>query len=150
MKLHADGTGAEDLWIPAPMSKNSPSRMNQEMLDQGLHYPQMKGKQVFRWAVQKMPEVAHEVLGDTGKTISDIDLFVPHQANMRINQFVASALEIPAEKVVHNIDRYGNTTAATIPIGLSEAYADGLLKDATVLSTAFGSGYTWAGAVIQF
>jgi 3-oxoacyl-[acyl-carrier-protein] synthase III len=150
VKLHADGTGAEDLWIPAPMSKSSPSRMSQEMLDQGLHYPQMKGKQVFRWAVQKMPEVAREVLSDTGKTVSDIDLFVPHQANKRINQWVASALEIPAEKVVHNIDRYGNTTAATIPIGLSEAYADGLLQDATVLSAAFGSGYTWAGAVIQF
>ena len=150
MKLHADGTGAKDLWLPAPMSNTSPARISHEMLEQGLQYPHMKGKQVFRWAVQKMPEVAQEVLQDTGKTIADIDLFVPHQANMRINQWVATALDIPEEKVVHNIERYGNTTAATIPIGLSESYAEGRLEDATVLMTAFGSGYTWAGAVLQF
>ncbi len=149
VKLHADGRGAEDLWIPAPMSGHTP-RITHEMLDEGLHYPQMNGKQVFRWAVEKMPEVAREVLADTGLAIEDIDLFVPHQANKRINQFVAGALGIPDEKVVHNIERFGNTTAATIPIGLSESWAEGRLKDATVLSAAFGSGYTWAGALIRF
>ncbi len=149
VKLHADGSGAEDLWIPAPMSRHNP-RLTHEMLDQGLHYPQMNGKAVFRWAVEKMPEVAREVLADTGMSIADIDLFVPHQANMRINQFVAAALEIPQEKVVHNIERYGNTTAATIPIGLSESFAEGKLESARVLTAAFGSGYTWAGAVIRF
>lgn len=149
VKLHADGSGAEDLWIPAPRSGYMP-RITHEMLDEGLQYPQMNGKQVFRWAVEKMPEVAREVLADTGLTIADIDLFVPHQANRRINEFVAGALEIPAEKVVHNIERFGNTTAATIPIGLSESFADGRLDGATVLSAAFGSGYTWAGAVIRF
>jgi len=149
VRLHADGTGAEDLWVPAPMSRHIP-RLTAEMFDEGLHYPQMNGKKVFRWAVEKMPEVAREVLEDTGKTIKDIDLFVPHQANMRINQFVAAALDVPDDKVVHNIQRYGNTTAATIPIGLSESYAEGRLKDACVLMAAFGSGYTWAGAVCQF
>ncbi len=149
VKLHADGSGAEDLWIPAPRSGYMP-RITHEMLDEGLQWPQMNGKQVFRWAVDKMPEVAREVLADTGLTVADIDLFVPHQANRRINEFVAGALEIPPEKVVHNIERFGNTTAATIPIGLSESWAEGRLKDATVLSAAFGSGYTWAGAVMRF
>ena len=149
VRLHADGSGAEDLWLPAPMSRHMP-RLTPEMLEQGLHYPQMKGKQVFRWAVEKMPEVAREVMADEGITIKDVDLFVPHQANMRINQWVATALDIPDEKVVHNIQRYGNTTAATIPIGLSESYAEGKLDNATVLMTAFGSGYTWAGSVVKF
>ncbi len=149
VKCHADGKGAEELWMPAPMGRNMP-RITHEMLDEGLHYPQMNGKQVFRWAVDKMPAVAREVLADVGKTVDDIDLFVPHQANMRINQMVAKGLKIPEEKVVHNIQRYGNTTAATIPIGLSESFAEGRLDDATVLMTAFGSGFTWAGAVVQF
>jgi 3-oxoacyl-[acyl-carrier-protein] synthase-3 len=149
VQLHADGSGAEDLWIPAPMSRHNP-RITHEMLDQGLQYPHMNGKAVFRWAVEKMTEVSRKVLADTGLTIADIDLFVPHQANMRINQFVAAALDIPEHKVVHNIERFGNTTAATIPIGLSESWAEGKLNNATVLSAAFGSGYTWAGAVIRF
>jgi 3-oxoacyl-[acyl-carrier-protein] synthase-3 len=149
VRLHADGTGAEELWLPAPMSRHIP-RLTSEMMDQGLQYPQMNGKQVFRWAVEKMPEVAREVLEDVGIGIGDIDLFVPHQANMRINQFVASALQIPEEKVVHNIQRYGNTTAATIPIGLSESWAEGKLDRATVLMSAFGSGFTWAGSVVRF
>ena len=149
VKLHADGSGAEDLWIPAPMSRHKP-RITHEMLDEGLQWPQMNGKQVFRWAVEKMPEVAREVLGDCDLTVKDIDLFVPHQANMRINQWVATALDIPEDKVVHNIQRYGNTTAATIPIGLSESYAEGKLEDATILMAAFGSGFTWAGSVCRF
>ncbi|MSP24660.1 MAG: ketoacyl-ACP synthase III [Myxococcales bacterium] len=149
IRLHADGAGAEDLWLPAPMSKNDP-RISHEMLDQGLQFPHMNGKQVFRWAVEKMPEVAREVLADTGLSIADIDYFVPHQANLRINQFVAAALGIPEEKVANNIVRYGNTTAATIPIGLSEGWEAGKLENATVLLAAFGSGYTWAGAVIRF
>ncbi|MBI4955689.1 MAG: ketoacyl-ACP synthase III [Myxococcales bacterium] len=150
IRLHADGKGAEDLWIPAPASRHMP-RITHEMLDQGLQWPHMKGKQVFRWAVEKMPEVAREVLDAAGWTTDDVDLFVPHQANMRINQMVAMNLGIPADKTVHNIERYGNTTAATIPIGLSEAYAEGRLKGgARVLMAAFGSGYTWAGAVARF
>lgn len=149
VRLHADGSGAENLWIPAPASRNIP-RITHEMLDEGLQYPQMNGKQVFRWAVEKMTEVSRQVLEEAEMTIGDIDLFVPHQANMRINQFVAAALDVPDDKVVHNIQRYGNTTAATIPIGLSESYAEGRLKDATVLMAAFGSGFTWGGALCKF
>jgi 3-oxoacyl-[acyl-carrier-protein] synthase-3 len=86
-----------------------------------------------------------------GLTLSDIDLFVPHQANMRINQLVGWRLEIPEEKVVHNIEKYGNTTAATIPMALDAALADGRLKPETnVLFAAFGAGFTWAGAVMRF
>jgi 3-oxoacyl-[acyl-carrier-protein] synthase III len=148
--LHADGSGAKDLWLPAPASMRSP-RLTHEMLDRGEHYPQMNGKQVFRWATEKMPEVALEVLKTAELTPADVDLFVPHQANMRINQLVAQKLGLPPDKVVHNIERYGNTTAATIPIGLSEAFADGKLGEGkNILLAAFGSGYTWAAAVVRF
>jgi 3-oxoacyl-[acyl-carrier-protein] synthase-3 len=109
----------------------------------------MNGKQVFRWATEKMPEVVREVLTEAEVTAEEIDLFVPHQANLRINQFVAQKLGIPDAKTVHNIERYGNTTAATIPLGLSEAWRDGRCgKGSNVLFAAFGSGFTWAGALI--
>lgn len=148
--LHADGVGAEDLWVEAPGSKYMP-RMTQEMLDEGRWFPKMKGKQVFRWATDKMPEVASAVLAKAGYTIKDVDLFVPHQANQRINQLVAWRLELDEEKVVHNIEKYGNTTAATIPMALDVAIKDGRVKDDTlVLFAAFGAGFTWAGAVMRF
>jgi 3-oxoacyl-[acyl-carrier-protein] synthase-3 len=150
LALHADGSGARDLWLPAPASMKQP-RLTHEMLDRGDHYPQMNGKQVFRWATEKMPEVSREVLAQAQIDVADVDFFVPHQANMRINQLVAQKLGIPAERVCHNIERYGNTTAATIPLGLSEAFAEGKLGEGkTVLTTAFGSGYTWGAAVIRF
>lgn len=148
--LHADGSGAKDLWLPAPASNRIP-RLTHEMLDRGEHFPQMNGKQVFRWATEKMPEVAREVLAAAELGVGDVDLFVPHQANMRINQMVAAKLEIPADRVCHNIQRYGNTTAATIPIGLSEAFEAGQLDAGKLaLTAAFGSGYTWAAAAIRF
>jgi 3-oxoacyl-[acyl-carrier-protein] synthase-3 len=148
IRLHADGSGAKDLWLEAPASAYLP-RLTPEMLTEGKHYPQMNGKQVFRWATEKMPEVVREVLTDAKTTVDQIDLFVPHQANLRINQFVAQKLGIPQEKTVHNIEKYGNTTAATIPLGLSEAWREGKCKrGSNVLMAAFGSGYTWAGAVL--
>jgi len=148
IKLHADGSGAKDLWTEAPASAYMP-RLTPEMLVEGKHYPQMNGKAVFRWATEKMPEVVREVMTSAGLELGAIDLFVPHQANQRINQFVAQKLGIPDNKVVHNIERYGNTTAATIPLGLSEAWREGRCGPGkNVLFAAFGSGYTWAGAVI--
>ncbi|AKT41870.1 3-oxoacyl-ACP synthase III family protein [Chondromyces crocatus] len=148
--LHADGAGAQDLWLQAPASSHIP-RLTPEMMERGDHFPRMNGKQVFRWATEKMPEVSLEVLEKAGLGVSAVDLFVPHQANMRINQLVASKLGLPEDKVVHNIERYGNTTAATIPIGLSEAWAEGRLHEgATTLLAAFGSGYTWGAAVVRF
>ena len=150
LALHADGSGAKDLWLRAPASMHMP-RLTHEMLDRGDHFPQMNGKQVFRWATEKMPEVAREVLAAAQLEVADVDYFVPHQANMRINQMVAAKLGIPADRVCHNIERYGNTTAATIPIGLSEAFEAGQLGEGkTVLAAAFGSGFTWGAAVIRF
>ncbi len=148
--LHSDGVGAKDLWVEAPASAIMP-RLTPEMMVEGRHYPRMNGKQVFRWATTKMPEVAREALGRAGLGISDIDLFIPHQANMRINQHVAHELGIPEDKIVHNIDRYGNTTAATIPIGISEAQREGRIQPgSTVLFAAFGAGFTWGAAIIRF
>jgi 3-oxoacyl-[acyl-carrier-protein] synthase-3 len=148
IRLHADGSGAKDLWLEAPASAYLP-RLTQEMLNEGKHYPQMNGKQVFRWATEKMPEVVREVLTEAKIGVEQVDLFVPHQANLRINQLVGQKLGIPEGKTVHNIEKYGNTTAATIPLGLSEAWREGKCKrGSNVLMAAFGSGYTWAGAVI--
>jgi len=148
--LHADGVGAEDLWVEIPASKYMP-RVTPEHLAEARHYPKMKGKQVFRWATDKMPEVSLEALAKANLTIKDVDLMVPHQANMRINQLVGWRLELDEDKVVHNIEKYGNTTAATIPMALDVAMKDGRVKDGTtVLLAAFGAGYTWAGAVVRF
>jgi 3-oxoacyl-[acyl-carrier-protein] synthase-3 len=148
IRLCADGAGAKDLWLEAPASNNIP-RLTHEMIDEGKHFPAMNGKQVFRWAVEKMPAISREVLADAGIGIDAVDLFVPHQANMRINQMVAQKLGIPESKTVHNIEKYGNTTAATIPLGLSEAWREGRCKrGSNILMAAFGSGYTWAGAVV--
>ncbi len=142
IKLHADGSGAKDLWMEAPASAIMP-RLTQEMFDEGRHFPRMNGKSVFRWATEKMPEVSREVLASAGLAVGDIDLFVPHQANLRINQFVGQKLGIPDDKTVHNIDRYGNTTAATIPLATRDAIEQGRLKKGDlVLFAAVGAGYT--------
>jgi 3-oxoacyl-[acyl-carrier-protein] synthase-3 len=147
--LHADGSGAKDLWTEIPASAYAPTRVTKEQLDEGRQFPQMDGKQVFRWATEKMPEVARNAMAKAGVTPDQIDLFVPHQANLRINQMVGAKLGIPEAKTVANIEKYGNTTAATIPLGLSEAWREGRCKrGSNVLMAAFGSGYTWAGAVV--
>lgn len=150
VELHADGVGAQDLWVEAPASMFIP-RLDEAMLAEGRHYPRMNGRQVFRWATEKMPEVAHAVLDKCDLKVDDVDLFIPHQANMRINQMVAKRLGIADDRVVHNIERYGNTTAATIPIGISESWREGKLEPGSkVLLAAFGAGFTWAGAVVEF
>jgi 3-oxoacyl-[acyl-carrier-protein] synthase-3 len=147
--LHGDGSGAKELWVEAPASAHSP-RLTPEMMVEGRHYPRMNGKQVFRWATQKMPEVAREALDRAGLSIADIDLFIPHQANMRINQHVAKELGIPEEKVVHNIERYGNTTAGTLPILYHECVADGRIKPGMLVCfTALGSGLHWGAALYR-
>lgn len=148
IELHADGVGAEDLWVEVPASRNFP-RVTHEELDQKRQWPKMNGKQVFRWAVEKMPEVALSVMQKAEVAVSDIDIFIPHQANLRINQFVGQKLGIPEAKTVANIEKYGNTTAATIPLGLSEAWREGRCRrGSNVLFAAFGSGFTWGAAVL--
>jgi 3-oxoacyl-[acyl-carrier-protein] synthase III len=149
VEVHADGSGAKLLWIEAPACNQTP-RLTHEMIDNRSIYPSMNGKQVFRWATAKMPEVVHSVLQRNGVSASDIDLFVPHQANMRINEFVGQKLELPPEKVFHNIQRYGNTTAASIPLALSEAIEQGRAKQGDlVLFAAFGAGFTWGAGLVR-
>jgi len=149
IEVHADGAGATDLWIEAPSSKHMP-RMTHEMIDNRAIWPSMNGRQVFRWATTKMPEVSRSVLERNRVSVEELDLVVPHQANKRINELVAQKLEIPPEKVVHNIQKYGNTTAASIPLALSEAIQEGRAQSGNlVLMPAFGSGFTWGAALVR-
>lgn len=149
VEVHADGAGARLLWIEAPASSQMP-RITHEMIDEGKIWPAMNGKQVFRWATTNLPVVIRSVLERTGVSLSEIDLFVPHQANKRINEFIGQKLEFPADKVVHNIERYGNTTAASIPLGLSEAIEQGRAKKGDlVLFAAFGAGFTWGAGLVR-
>jgi len=151
--LHADGRFAKELWIQEPSMEHPGDRMTVDRIS-GLGttlYPQMNGKAVFMHAAKRMPEVLTEALVANGLKISDIDLFVFHQANLRIIEMVSKQMEIPSDKVFNTIERYGNTTAATIPIGLDEAVRAGKLKPGMlVASVAFGSGFTWASAVIRW
>ena len=145
----ADGAGAPELGTVAPTCARSP-RITVEMLEAGLQYPRMNGREVFRVATEKMPEIGREVLRSVGATADDVRWFVPHQANLRISEVVARSLGIPPERCWNNIVRYGNTTAATIPIGLSELVGQGLARPGDlVLSTAFGAGYTWGASLVR-
>lgn len=148
--LHADGRYAEVLWGEFGSSKHHP-RINKEVIDQGRHYPKMQGKEVFKHAVTRMPEVLMEALDANGLGVEDVDLLIPHQANLRITQMVQRRLKLPDEKVVSNIDRYGNTTAATIPIALAEAVRGGRLERGDLLAmVTFGSGFTWGSALVRW
>ncbi len=148
--IHADGNYAKELWLEAPSCAHQP-RITKEMLDEGKQYPHMNGKVVFVHAVRKMPEVMMEVLNSQNLKVEDLDLFVPHQANIRINEAVAKGLGISESKCFNTIHEYGNTTAATIPIGLSEAVNQEKLKPGMLVGVAaFGSGFTWAAALIRW
>ncbi len=148
--LHAQGEYADALFTEAPASRKSP-RVSIEMIEQGLHYPNMDGKTVFKLAVRRLPEVANETLKQAGLSKEDIDLFIPHQANLRINQFFQRAMGLPDEKVFNNIQRYGNTTAATIPIALDEALEMNIIgKGSTVCFLGLGAGVTWGSIIYRF
>lgn len=149
--LHAQGKLAGSLMLEAPASRYT-ERITHQMLDEGRHYPYMDGKAIFKQAVKRLPEVSQEVLEKAGLTMGDIDLIIPHQANLRINEFFQKSMKLPEEKFFNNIQRYGNTTAASIPIAMDEAIELGKLdptKD-TVLFIAVGAGLTWAGLVYRF
>ncbi len=147
--LHADGRYVKDLWIEIPACRYRPA-MTKKLLEQERHFPRMNGKKVFKMAVEKLPEVINEALAANGLTVEDIDLFVPHQANIRINELVGRALKLPPEKVYNNIQRYGNTTAASIPIALNEAMQEGRAKRGDIIMlAALGAGFTWASCVLR-
>lgn len=151
VNLHADGQFAKELWLEAPGCSFYPARLSHEMIEDGRIFPKMNGKTVFMHAVRKMPEVLFEALKQAGKTIDDLDLVIPHQANLRINEAVAKGIGLPEEKVFNTIQRFGNTTAATIPIGLSEAEQQGKLKKGMLVGlVAFGSGFTWGASVLKW
>lgn len=151
VRLHAEGKHAKKLWIDAPSSAEFPQRITHAMLDAGRHFPKMEGRYVFKHAVTRMPEVLLEALSASSIKLDDVGLFLFHQANLRINEFVAEKLEIPASKLFNNIERYGNCSAASIPMLLAEAERDGRLSPGQIVSmTAFGSGFTWGSAVLRW
>ena len=149
--LHADGSGARNLWVPSPGSSIFPFRAPPDMFEDRSVYPQMNGRLVFKYACTHVPAVIMETLGKAGYELDDIDLLVPHQANMRINEMIGKQLGLPASKVIHNIQRYGNTTAASIGIAFHEAREQGRIEDGSlVMLAAFGSGFTWGASLLRF
>lgn len=174
-KLHSDGTHAEKLAVMHPgMHGNvlinkidgfdeflinfdlegkpyGGMFLNNEIVNTKIYAPYMEGQTVFKKAVQKFPEVIMEGLKEAGMSVNDLDMFVPHQANLRISQFVQRLLRLPDDKVYNNIMKYGNTTAASIPIAFSEAIELGKIKRGDLVClAAFGSGFTWASALLRY
>jgi len=148
--LFSDGNYIEDLWMQRPSCKEQPV-FSVDMITSGRLFPTMNGRNVFKTAVVRMPEAVRTALAHNNMTIDDVDHLIPHQANDRISLMVARNLKIPVEKVIRNIQRYGNTTAASIPIALDEAIEEGRIKRGDlVMLTAFGSGYTWASAALRW
>ena len=146
--LGADGSGGDLLYIPAGGSRQPPSH---QTVAEGLHYLKMRGREVFRFAVGAMPAATRQVLEKAGLTIDDLSLVIPHQANYRITDASAKALGIPRDKVFSNVDRYGNTSAASIPIALCEAVEqDRVHRDDLVVFVGFGAGLTWAAAAVRW
>lgn len=148
--LYADGRYAELLWCESDASANFP-RISHQDLDAGKQYPRMEGREVFKHAVTRMPESVRDALAANGLTTDEVNLLIAHQANLRINEMVQRQLGLRDDQVYNNMDRYGNTTAATIPIALDECVQSGRLRRGDLLVlTAFGSGFTWASAVVRW
>lgn len=148
--LHADGRHAEKLWMEYPACAYE-RWLTVEDMEEGRVMPRMEGREVFKHAVVRMPQAVKEAAAASGLSVDDIDIVIPHQANLRITQAVQKSLGLPDEKVVSNIQRYGNTTAASIPIALHEALEDGRIERGDLVClTAFGSGFTWASALIRW
>lgn len=148
--LHADGRYAKELWTDAPGSVYHP-RFQMSQLESGAIYPKMEGQKVFKHAIVRMPEVVREAFEKNGLAPKDLKVLIPHQANLRIAEMVQRALELRDDQVFNDIQRYGNTTAASIPICLSEAVeARGVARGDLVGLCAFGAGFTWASALIRW
>jgi 3-oxoacyl-[acyl-carrier-protein] synthase-3 len=165
--LHSDGESAEILamynpgthanhWVQQSLASFEDAEigkmfMSHAMVDQAQNFPYMDGPAVFKKAVIKLPEVVEEALAQNRLTKADIDMLIPHQANLRIAQFVQHKLQLSDDKVHNNIQKYGNTTAASVPIALCEAWEEGKIKEGDLVClAAFGSGFTWAGALIRW
>ena len=152
--MHSEGKYADELCTKFPGSKYGWSdrmRLEPENVTNEEVYPIMNGNFVFKNAVTRFPETMMEALNSAGKSVDDLDLFIPHQANLRIAQFVQKTFNLPDEKLYNNIQKYGNTTAASIPLALSEAIAEGKIKRGDlVLLSAFGSGFTWGSILFEY
>lgn len=148
--LHSEGAHAEKLWVDAPGSMYHP-RVSREQIDEGRQYLQMDGREVFRHAVARMPESVRAVVSSSGQKVEDISLLLAHQANLRIAEAMQKELGLRDDQVYNNIMRYGNTTAATIPIALDECVRSGRLKRGDfMVMTAFGSGFMWGSAAVRW
>ncbi len=151
--LHSEGKHALELslkgpstnhWVPEIIAENPQG-------DDIPYYPYMNGQFVFKNAIQRFSEVINEGLKANGLEVADIDMLIPHQANLRISQFVQQKFKLSDKQVYNNIQKYGNTTAASIPIALTEAWEEGKVKDEdVVVLAAFGSGFTWGSAIIKW
>jgi 3-oxoacyl-[acyl-carrier-protein] synthase-3 len=166
-KLHADGTYAEELAMINPGAHGGyhgdeekygyedalygKTFITQKMMDEAMFFPNMNGQLVFKTAVQKFPQVIMEALEEVGASPADLKLLIPHQANLRISQFIQKRLRLRDDQVWNNIQKFGNTTAASIPIALTEAWEAGILNEGDLVClAAFGSGFTWASALIRW
>jgi 3-oxoacyl-[acyl-carrier-protein] synthase-3 len=141
-ELGADGGGGENLWLPGSGSRR---------FEDPDAYVKMNGREVFKFATRIMVYSAEQVLAECGKTVDDVDVYIPHQANKRIIDYAAGKLGIALEKTVVNVDRFGNTSSGSIPLALEDARAEGRLQDgALVLMTGMGAGLTWGSALIEW
>jgi 3-oxoacyl-[acyl-carrier-protein] synthase-3 len=141
-ELGADGGGGEYLWYPGSGSRR---------FEDPDSFVKMNGREVFKFATRIMVYSAHGILEECGKTVADVDVYIPHQANKRIIDYAADKLGIPTEKTVVNVDRFGNTSSGSIPLALADARAEGRLHDgALVLMTGMGAGLTWGSALIEW
>jgi 3-oxoacyl-[acyl-carrier-protein] synthase III len=146
--MRSDGTLAELLWRPAGGVRMP---IDIAVLDEKNHFVKMAGREVFKHAVRSMAEAADQALLRSGLTNDDIDLLIPHQANMRIIDATARYANVPMDKVFVNVDRYGNMSSATLPVALDEAVEQGRVRPGSnILMVAFGAGFTWAASVIRW
>jgi len=141
-ELGADGGGGENLWYPGSGSRR---------FEDPASYVKMNGREVFKFATRIMVYSAEQILAECGKTVDDVDVYIPHQANKRIIDYATAKLRIPSERTVVNVDRYGNTSSGSIPLALTDARTEGRLRDgALVLMTGMGAGLTWGSALIEW
>jgi 3-oxoacyl-[acyl-carrier-protein] synthase-3 len=141
-ELGADGGGGEHLWYPGSGSRH---------YENPDAFVKMNGREVFKFATRIMVYSAEQILAECGKTVEDVDVYIPHQANKRIIDYAVGKLGIPSEKTIVNVDRFGNTSSGSIPLGLTDARAEGRLQEGTlILMTGMGAGLTWGSALIEW
>jgi 3-oxoacyl-[acyl-carrier-protein] synthase-3 len=147
-ELGADGSGGPQLYLPAGGSRTPASA---ETVAERKHFVQMNGREVFKFATRILVSSAEKVLAECGRSVDEVDVYIPHQANIRIIDHAAAKLGIPREKIVVNVERYGNTSSGSIPLALADAQAEGRLQDgALVLMTGMGAGLTWGSSLIEW